>query len=94
VKAEEHILSYRKLLLVLVALLILTVLTIAVSLVNLGAANVWMALVIASTKATLVLLFFMHLKYETGWVIRASFVGAFCFLAILIGFIFWDISFR
>jgi cytochrome c oxidase subunit 4 len=46
-------------------LFVLTGITIGVSFVNLGkAGNVILAMAIASFKASLVILFFMHLKYE------------------------------
>jgi len=77
-------LSYRFLLMVLMALFALTALTVL---------NVWLALIIASAKASLVLLFFMHLKYE-GMLLKLSFLTTFGFLAIIIGFIFLDVAFR
>jgi len=86
-------LSYRFLLMVLIALFALTALTVGASTVNLGALNVWLALIIASAKASLVLLFFMHLKYE-GMLLKISFLATFGFLAIIIGFIFLDVAFR
>lgn len=86
-------LSYRFLLMVLMALFVLTALTVGASTLNLGALNVWLALVIAAAKASLVLLFFMHLKYE-AMVLKLSFLATFGFLAIIIGFIFLDIAFR
>ncbi len=46
------------------ALVVLTAVTVAVSYVNLGMMNVVVALLIASAKASLVALFFMHLRYE------------------------------
>jgi cytochrome c oxidase subunit 4 len=49
---------------VLCALLVLTVITVAVTYVDLGPLNLVVALVIAMTKATLVLLFFMHLRWD------------------------------
>jgi cytochrome c oxidase subunit 4 len=51
---------------VFAALLALTVVTVAAAGVNFGApsVNVVVALVIASVKASLVALFFMHLKYD------------------------------
>ncbi|MCI5147634.1 MAG: caa(3)-type oxidase subunit 4, partial [Candidatus Electrothrix sp. AR3] len=52
-----------------------------------------LALLIASTKATLVLLFFMHLKYERK-VIILSFISTVLFLCIMISFIFFDVAFR
>jgi len=91
-KAHKE-LSYRFLLLVLMALFALTALTVGASTLNLGALNVWLALVIAAAKASLVLLFFMHLKYE-AMVLKLSFLATFGFLAIIIGFIFLDIAFR
>ena len=86
-------LSYRFLLMVLMALFALTALTVGASTLNLGALNVWLALVIAVAKASLVLLFFMHLKYE-AMVLKFSFYQTFGFIAIIIGFIFLDIAFR
>ncbi len=50
---------------VFVALLLLTVVTVLVSYVDLGLWNVVVALLIASAKAFLVALFFMHLKGES-----------------------------
>jgi len=95
VEAQEnnHILSYTKLALILGILLILTGVTVAVSYFDLGFFNVPMALGIACTKVTFVLLFFMHLKYE-GPIINLSFVGTISFLFIMIGFTFWDVAFR
>jgi len=50
---------------VFAALLLLTVVTVLVSYVDLGLWNTVVALLIASVKASLVALFFMHLKGET-----------------------------
>lgn len=90
---KRHIMGYRQLAGILALLLLLTVATVAVSYRHLGFWNVPVALTIASSKATLVLLFFMHLKFE-GPVIRYSFISAVFFLAIMIGFTFWDVAFR
>lgn len=88
-----HKVSYGRLSAVLVALLFLTGVTVAVSYVDLGAFNVWLALGIASAKASLVLLFFMHIANE-GRLIVLSFLGTVLFLAIMIGFTFLDVAFR
>lgn len=89
----HHILSYKQLGLILAILLVLTVVTVGVSYMDLGFFNVPVALGIACTKVTFVLLFFMHLKYE-GPIINLSFVGTVTFLIIMIGFTFWDVAFR
>lgn len=90
---SEHISSYKLLGAVLASLLVLTGVTIGVSYVDMGFFNVPIALLVASTKATIVLLFFMHMKYESK-VIAISFTSTFLFLCIMIGFTFWDVAFR
>jgi len=90
---QAHILGYPKLFGVLCVLLLLTAITIAVSRIDLGVFSIWIAIFIASCKASFVLLFFMHLRYESK-LLKITFVGTIGCLAILIGFIFWDISFR
>ena len=91
--AEDHILSYKKLLGVLAALFVLTVITILASRVDMGQLNIWIALMIASIKSSFVLLYFMHLKYESKLFIM-TFLMTIFFVAVLIGFMFWDIAFR
>ena len=62
--AEHHIISAKTFLHVLIALLILTVITVAAAQFDFGAMNAFVAMAIASVKAGLVLLYFMHLKYD------------------------------
>jgi cytochrome c oxidase subunit IV len=71
------------------ALMVLTAVTVAVAFVNLGAFNFPVALAIAVTKATLVILFFMHVKYSSR--LTKLFVGmAFFFLFVLFGLTMTD----
>ena len=71
------------------ALMVLTAVTVAVAFVNLGALNFPVALAIAVTKATLVVLFFMHVKYSSQ--LTKLFVGmAFFFLFVLFGLTMTD----
>ena len=88
-----HIFEYKTLLAVLIVLFILTGVTVGASYIDLGALNIWLALTIASAKASFVLLFFMHMKYE-GRVLVWSFLGTVFFLGIMISFTFWDVAFR
>jgi cytochrome c oxidase subunit 4 len=90
---NEHILSYSFLALILLALVIMTGVTVGVSYIDWGFLNVPIALFVASSKATIVLLFFMHIKYE-GLVIKVSFISTMVVLAIMISFTFWDVAFR
>jgi cytochrome c oxidase subunit 4 len=62
---EEHIVSPKVYLLIGGALLVLTATTTAVSYVELGDFNAVVALAIACIKMTLVVLFFMHVKYSS-----------------------------
>ena len=71
------------------ALMVLTAITVAVAFVDIGILNFPVALAIAITKATLVILFFMHVKYSSR--LTKLFVGmAFFFLAILFGLTLTD----
>ena len=65
------------------SLMVLTVVTVAVATINLGHLNFPVAIGIAITKATLVILFFMHAKYSSK--LTKLFVGtAFFFLMVLL----------
>ncbi|HAM32909.1 MAG TPA: hypothetical protein DDX05_01800 [Deltaproteobacteria bacterium] len=70
---------------VFAALLLLTVVTVLVSYVDLGLLNVVVALLIASVKASLVALFFMHLKGENRLVWGFALVPIFFLALILLG---------
>ena len=85
--------SYGKLAAVLIILLIFTGVTVGVSYFDMGVLNVPIALGIACFKVSLVLLFFMHLKYESI-AIKISFLSTIGFLAIMISLTFLDIAYR
>ena len=59
-----HVMRRRVLFRVLAALLILTYVTVAVTSFDFGRWNLAVAMAIAVVKASLVLMFFMHLKYD------------------------------
>ena len=61
---HEHIVAPGTYLAIILTLLVLTGLTVAAAFVNLGRLNIVVALLIATIKATLVVLFFMHAKYS------------------------------
>ena len=83
---DEHldvIVPVRTYVLTFLALLILTALTTAVAYVDLGAFNTVVALAIAVIKMTLVLLFFMHVKYHRG-LTRIAIICAFFWWGIMV----------
>jgi len=61
---KHHIVPYRTFLLVLLALLAFTFISIGVTNYNLGPVTVLVALLLATFKTILVLTYFMHLKYD------------------------------
>ena len=61
---DGHVVPLPVLFAVLGTLLVMTFVTVAVSWLDFGRFNLWIALGIAVFKASLVLLFFMHLKYD------------------------------
>jgi cytochrome c oxidase subunit 4 len=79
----QHIDSARTYILVFLALIGLTALTTAVAFVNLGDFSVVAALAIAACKATLVALFFMHVRHSTQ-LTKLVLAGAMVWLGILI----------
>jgi cytochrome c oxidase subunit 4 len=71
------------------ALVALTAATVITSRIDLGTFNVVLALAIAGLKATLVALFFMHLRYE-GRFQAVVFACAIFFAVLLVGFVVFD----
>jgi cytochrome c oxidase subunit 4 len=88
-----HVVPLRVYLGVFAALLVLTAVTTAVAFVDLGRLNVVIMLTIAVTKATLVILYFMHVRYSDRltWAVVGS---GFVWLLILIGFTMSDLLTR
>lgn len=81
---HPHVVPVPLLLAVFGLLLFLTVITVAVTMVDLGPLNIWIALAIAVVKASVVALYFMHLRYDRpfhGFILIASLF----FVALLIG---------
>src|SRR5271155_3214691 len=77
----------------LLALLVLTGITVGASYIDFGSGNVVIALFIASIKAILVALFFMHLRYEKA-VMGIVAAAGFLFLWIFLVFCFMDVDTR
>ncbi len=75
------------------ALMVLSAITVGAAFVNLGALNPIVALAIAVVKATLVILFFMHVKYSSR-LTKITVVMSFFFVAILFAETFMDYATR
>lgn len=91
---EEHkLISYGTYIMIWLALLMMTGLTITVAGLNLKNFTIVVAIFIAGFKSMLVLNYFMHLKYESALFKNMVFLAIFT-LVIIIGLTFTDISFR
>lgn len=85
----EHVLPLRLYFGVFGALLVLTAITVYIASLNFGAFNLVVAMSVAAIKASLVALFFMHLKYDNK-VYLVIFITSIAFLAIFIIFTMAD----
>ena len=81
--AEHHIVTPFQYGMVFVALLIGTALTVNAARVDLGVFNPIIALGIACTKAVIVILFFMHVKYQSKLVKLTVISGFFTFIVLI-----------
>ncbi len=88
-----HVVPLRIYFFVFFSLLILTATTVAVAFADLGPLNNVMAMGIAVFKATLVVLFFMHVRYATRMTSLVIFSGLF-FLVIFVGLTLVDYASR
>jgi cytochrome c oxidase subunit 4 len=81
---SEHIVSTRLYLTIGAALLALTGITVWVSFYNLGPFNTIVALGIATLKATLVTLIFMHVKYTSEKMTKVVIIASLFWLLLLL----------
>jgi cytochrome c oxidase subunit 4 len=90
---EHEPVSYGTYILTWFTLIVLTSVTVTAAGMNFGKISVLVALLIATVKSSVVLMIFMHLKYETRifktmvWLVLIT-------LAIFIGLTFTDTLFR
>ncbi len=90
---SPHLIPYRVYFVVWIVLLVLTALTVSVSMIDLRNVTVLAALLIASGKALLVLLYFMHIRYEKYIYVVMICAALFTYVAF-IGLTFTDYWYR
>ncbi len=88
---HPHITSMRLLVSVFLALVVLTAVTVGVTWFDMGDLNIWVALGIAVVKAALVVLYFMHLRWESPFN-AIAFISALAFVALFLAFVMADSS--
>ena len=89
----EHIVTKKQYALIFGILMVLTLATTAIGMVDLGRLNVVVALVIATIKALLVVLFFMHI-YWSSKLNKLVVVSGVAWLALLLWLTLTDIFSR
>jgi cytochrome c oxidase subunit 4 len=90
---STHVIAPRVYVGIFLALMVLTALTTWAAFIDLGPLNVVIMLVIAFLKASLVVLFFMHARYESQ-LTRVTIVGAVFWLFVLIAISASDVFMR
>ena len=88
-----HVLDLKWYFGVWIMLMVFTVITVAVSYVDFGVLNLVIAVVVATMKATMVSLIFMHLAFDHKFN-GIAFLSSLVFLAIFIGFAMTDMNSR
>lgn len=78
---------------IIAILFVLTGLTYAVSYMDLGSASLTVAMIVAFIKASLVIAYFMHLKYDDRYHLFV-FAGTVLFVGIFFGFTMFDMDAR
>lgn len=81
--AEHHIVTPFQYLLVFITLIVGTLLTVGAAYVDLGPLNPVIALFIASFKAVVVILFFMHVYFQSRLIKMTVAAGFFTFLILI-----------
>lgn len=81
---SEHIIPARTYVGIWIALMCLTVITASVAFVDLGPLNTVVALVIATFKALLVVLIFMHVKYASEKLTKMVIASSLFWLLLLL----------
>ena len=91
--SAEHVVPVRLYLLIFTALIVLTAITTVVAFIDLGVMNVVVMLLIAFAKATLVVLYFMHVRF-TSRLTQLAAASGFAWLAIQVGLTLSDVLTR
>jgi cytochrome c oxidase subunit 4 len=86
---HPHVMPLSVMLITFFSLIGLTVVTVTASKLSLGAAEIWVAMGIATVKAVLVAAYFMHLRYDKPFN-AFLFLFSLVFAAIFIGLVLAD----
>lgn len=91
---SAHVISTKLYVTIWLSLMALTVITAGVSFIDLGRLNTIVALLIATFKALLVVLIFMHVKYTSEKLTKLVIISAVFWLFILLALSLFDYGTR
>ncbi|MBR8538043.1 cytochrome C oxidase subunit IV family protein [Carboxylicivirga sediminis] len=91
--SDNHIVPYRLYIQVLAGLIVMTILSVAITKINLDTLTVFAAILLASIKSALVLTFFMHLKFDNK-LLQILVISVFLLVALVLFITFLDYNFR
>ncbi|MEP6644646.1 MAG: cytochrome C oxidase subunit IV family protein [Acidobacteriaceae bacterium] len=91
---SAHIIPAKLYVTIWLALMVLTVVTAGVAFIDLGPLNTIVALAIATLKAVLVVLIFMHVKYTSEKLTKLVVISAVFWLFILLALSLFDYGTR
>jgi cytochrome c oxidase subunit 4 len=91
---SDHIIPAKLYVTVWLALMVLTIVTAGVAFIDLGPFNTIVALSIATLKAVLVVLIFMHVKYTSEKLTKLVVIAAMFWLFILLALSLFDYGTR
>ena len=86
---QHHVVPKRVYYVIFATLMVLTAVTVGVAYIDLGAMNAVVALAIACFKATIVVLYFMHVKYSTR-LVKLTVIAGLYWMGILFALTFGD----
>lgn len=86
-----HLVPVSTLIATALTLLVLTIITVAVRYIDIGEFNIWVAIGIAVVKASLVAMFFMHLRWDRPFNLLV-FVGCTLFVVLMMSLCVLDTS--
>ncbi|SMO70434.1 cytochrome c oxidase subunit 4 [Saccharicrinis carchari] len=90
---NTHIIPYKTYLYILAALIVLTLVSVGVTYIEFGELSIFTALLLASVKSILVLVYFMHLKFDNR-ILQILVPGIFILVGVVIFITFLDYNFR
>jgi len=92
-QSDNHTVPYKSYLWILAILIVLTIISVGVTYIELGNLTVFTAILLASVKSTLVLIYFMHLKFDNK-LLQYLVAAIFILLGLVLFITFLDYNYR